>query len=74
MSLDREVSAADGVRSVIDLSEFALQIQRQNFRREMPDASAESIEARLAAWLLERRGAEVGDAEGRVCHRDFGPR
>jgi hypothetical protein len=41
-------------------------IMRQNLRRADPEASEQDIEARLGAWLLERPGAEHGDAPGKL--------
>jgi hypothetical protein len=41
-------------------------IMRQNLRRADPEASEQDIEARLRVWLLERPGAEHGDAPGRL--------
>jgi hypothetical protein len=67
-------TAGDGMRVAMALFELGLEIQRQNLRREFPYASEPEIERRLAEWLLVRRGAERGDAEGRVCDRDFAPR
>jgi len=62
------------MRCAMDLFELGLEIQRQNLRREFAGATDDEIERHLAAWLLVRRGAERGDAEGRACSRDFGPR
>ena len=67
-------TSRDGLRTALELFEVALELQRQNLRREFPDAPDEEIERHLAAWMLERRGAERGDAVGRVCNRDFSPR
>jgi hypothetical protein len=38
---------------------------RENLRRRFPDARGDEIEQRLRHWLLERPGAEQGDAVGR---------
>jgi hypothetical protein len=39
-------------------------MHRLTLKRRFPDLRAEEIEAKLEAWLLERPGAELGDAEG----------
>ncbi len=36
-------------------------LMRQNLRRADPAATPDEIEARLAAWLHDRPGAERGD-------------
>jgi hypothetical protein len=56
---------ADNLRLAFELHEAGVALMLQNLRRRFPDASEEEIEARLAAWLKERPGAEFGDAEGR---------
>jgi hypothetical protein len=47
-------------RVVFDMCEAGVQMYRQRMRRETPEASAEEIEARVAAWL-RRPSGEVGD-------------
>ncbi len=39
-------------------------LMRQNLRRRHPEADDGEIERLLAAWLVERPGAEHGDAAG----------
>lgn len=58
-------AAARRLRLALDLYETGVAMMKQKFRREHPDFSDSEIEARLAAWLLERPGAEFGDASGR---------
>jgi hypothetical protein len=52
------------LRLTFDLHEAGVRMMRQNLRRRFPDAQDEEVEARLSAWLHERPGAELGDAEG----------
>ncbi|UQA56200.1 hypothetical protein [Polyangium aurulentum] len=56
---------ADKLRLAFELHDAGVALMRQNLRRRLPAASEEEIDARLAAWLKERPGAELGDAEGR---------
>jgi hypothetical protein len=58
-------SAAARLRVALELFETGLEIKRQKLRRDHPDLTGEEIEARVAAWLRERPGAEFGDAVGR---------
>ena len=45
--------------------EVGVSLMRQNLRRTHPAASEAEIESKLSAWLLERPGAEHGDAPGK---------
>ena len=58
-------SAAARLRVALELFEAGLEMKRQKLRRDHPDLTGDEIEARVAAWLRERPGAEFGDAEGR---------
>ena len=58
-------AAARRLRLALDLYEAGVAMMKQKFRREHPELSDAEIEARLAAWLVERPGAEFGDASGR---------
>lgn len=58
-------TAAQRLAVALDLSEAGIQMMRQNLRRRHPRASARTIQELLDAWLAERPGAELGDAEGR---------
>jgi hypothetical protein len=51
-------------RATYDLYEVAVKMQRQNLRRRYPGASSQEISRRLREWLLQRPGAEHGDASG----------
>ncbi|QBI18462.1 hypothetical protein ER308_02020 [Egibacter rhizosphaerae] len=55
---------AERLRAALALHEDGVAMMRQNLRRRCPDASAEEIDRRLAAWLRERPGAEHGDGSG----------
>jgi len=46
-------------------------MMRENLRRRHPDADAVELERLVVAWLQERPGAEMGDAEGRPGRRRF---
>ena len=65
MNADRANELAERLRLAFDLFAAGEALMRQNLKRRFPGASAEEIEARLAAWLSERPGAELGDAVGR---------
>jgi len=55
---------ADRFRVALDLYEVGETMLRQRLRRERPDASAQDIDAAIAAWLQRRPGAEHGDHPG----------
>ena len=48
-----------------DLFEVAVQMKRQNLRRQIPSATEEEIEHGVREWLHKRPGAEHGDGVGR---------
>ncbi|WP_129574494.1 MULTISPECIES: hypothetical protein [Sorangium] len=56
---------AENLRLAFDLHDAGVALMRQNLRRRLPEANEEDIDERLADWLMERPGAEFGDAEGR---------
>lgn len=60
--------AVEKFRVALDLYEAGVELMQCNLRRRHPTETDEQIEARLAAWLLERPGAEHGDAPGRPGH------
>jgi hypothetical protein len=55
---------AEKLRLTLDLYEAGEDMVRAKLRRQHPDASAEEIEAMIERWLMERPGAELGDALG----------
>lgn len=57
--------AVERLRLALDLFAAGEAMMRQNLRRRFPTASEGEIEDRLASWLSERPGAELGDAVGR---------
>jgi hypothetical protein len=57
-------SAAARLRLALDLFTTGESLTRQRLRRLHPEWTADEIEEKVAAWLLERPGAEAGDAEG----------
>jgi hypothetical protein len=58
-------AAAARLRVALELFETGVEMKRQQLRRDHPDLTGDEIEARVAAWLRERPGAEFGDAVGR---------
>ncbi|MFO0550743.1 MAG: hypothetical protein U0271_20280 [Polyangiaceae bacterium] len=58
---DRLADAADRLRMALEMFDDAVEMLRLRWRRELPLASDEEIEARVSAWVLERPGAEHGD-------------
>jgi hypothetical protein len=60
---DRDESATR-LEMALEMFEDGVLIMRENLARRYPDASADEIEARLASWLAERPGAELGDGDG----------
>jgi hypothetical protein len=54
----------DRLLATFDLFEFGVEMMAATLRRRHPEASPEQIELMLEAWLLERPGAEEGDAPG----------
>jgi hypothetical protein len=65
MSSDTSNAAAARLRVALELFETGVEMKRQKLRRDHPDLLEDEIEARVAAWLRERPGAEFGDAAGR---------
>ena len=57
-------TAAERLRTALDLHETGVAMMRQNLRRAHPEASSSEIDRLLQAWLRERPGAPDGDAEG----------
>ncbi len=57
----------------LELYGLGEEIQRQNLRREFPQASPEEIERRLTQWLRTRPGAEHGDSDGHPARRFENP-
>lgn len=64
MRRTRRGSAAGRLRAALEMFRMGERMMRQRLRREHPRASEAEIDARIAAWLAERPGAEEGDAEG----------
>jgi hypothetical protein len=61
-----EGEVVERLRTALAMFDLGESIMRQNLRRADPEASEQDIEARLRVWLLERPGAEHGDAPGRL--------
>ena len=58
-------TVVESFRATLDLFQTGVDVMRQTLRRGDPEASAEEIDRRLRAWLLERPGAASGDSPGR---------
>lgn len=54
----------DRLLATFEMFDFGVEMMAANLRRRHPDAAPEDIERMLDAWLLERPGAEEGDAPG----------
>jgi hypothetical protein len=57
-------TARDRLRVAFDLMDVAERMLRLRLRRESPQLSDEALEDGIAEWYGQRRGAELGDAEG----------
>jgi len=55
-------SVSDRFRETFELFDLGLAMVRQQLRNRFPQAADREIEAKLAAWLHDRPGAEQGDA------------
>jgi hypothetical protein len=53
------------LRTAFELFEAGLRMMKARYRRSHPHASPAEIESMLSAWLLQRPGAQSGDAKGR---------
>jgi hypothetical protein len=58
-------SMSDAFRATLDLFDTGVDLMRQNLRRRHPHANEDAIDRRLRQSLLDRPGAELGDAPGR---------
>lgn len=52
------------MKRALQLCELSEEIMLQNLRRRHPDADEPTIHEMFQQWLLERPGAEHGDASG----------
>jgi hypothetical protein len=66
---ERELTPAEGLQFASDLFQFGEDLMPLNFHRAHPTESEAEIETRVVAWLMERPGAEHGDAAGIPCTR-----
>jgi hypothetical protein len=60
----QQPDAKSRMKRALDLYELSAEIMLQNFRRRHPDADERTIRELFQQWLLERPGAEHGDASG----------
>lgn len=51
-------------RIALELHDLGVRMQRQRLRREHPDWTDAQLREAMRAWMLERPGAEHGDAVG----------
>ena len=69
VTAEAELSAAEKFRLSLELFELGERMTREALRRQHPEADDSEVERLLVAWLQERPGAELGDADGRPCRR-----
>lgn len=55
---------AERFQLALDLHDLGERMLRQRLRRKHPQATEAELDAKVAAWLAHRPGAEHGDAEG----------
>jgi hypothetical protein len=65
VATERETLLRDKLLLAFDLHEAGVLMYRARLGREHPELATDEIDARVVAWLLERPGAEFGDAVGR---------
>lgn len=65
MATERETLLRDKLLLAIELHEAGVLMYRARIAREHPGLADDEVDARVRAWLLERPGAEFGDAAGR---------
>lgn len=65
MDEDPRTTAARKLRLSLELFEVGEALVRQKIRREHPELDEREVAALVAAWRLERPGAEHGDGPGR---------
>ena len=63
--MSEPAKAIDKMRTALELSDLAVEIMRQNLRRQHPNASETEIATLLREWMRTRPGAEHGDTVGR---------
>jgi hypothetical protein len=61
---EERLTAADRLRTALELADLAEEMVRARLRREHPDASDDEIEALVDSWYGTRPGAKHGDGEG----------
>jgi len=59
------------LRLGLQMADAGIRMMRLSLRRKHPGEPDDAIEARLAAWLQDRPGAEFGDAWGRPAPERF---
>ncbi len=65
-------TVADRIRVALDLYEVGENMLRQRLLlRGRPEASAQDVDAAIAAWLQRRPGAEHGDYPGPPSSRQL---
>ncbi|HEX5068876.1 MAG TPA: hypothetical protein VFV78_01570 [Vicinamibacterales bacterium] len=58
---DRSRAMADRLRTACELWTAGVELQRQRFRREHPNASPAETDRLVSQWLRDRPGAQLGD-------------
>ncbi|NEE01481.1 hypothetical protein [Phytoactinopolyspora halotolerans] len=64
-----DTDAARRIRAVFDMYEFGEQMYRAKLRREYPQSPPDEIESLVKQWRMDRPGAPMGDAVGRLTTR-----
>jgi hypothetical protein len=67
MSTPENDQAVERFQTACELFELGCAIMERNLRRQHGDLGPGAIQQLLARWLLDRPGAEPGDAPGRIC-------
>jgi hypothetical protein len=62
----RQETLARRLLQTCDLSDFGIEIKRQQIRNLNPGISESEVTRRMVEWRHHPRGAEYGDAEGTV--------
>lgn len=65
MTPKQACETAARLETAIELFDVALAMLRTRLRRDKPGISDAEVEAEVARWLGERKGAEDGDGVGR---------
>jgi len=62
------MSTQSRFKAALEMRDFGIMLKRQSLRRQDPSASAEAIEERVRAWLLETRVGDGLTLSDRLVH------